>query len=127
MKKYLCVICFCTADLPFRLLTLKNTDTMSDLLFFAMYLCPNKYEKIHIICFCTEDLPFTHLTKVIYTKYSKHGPYTVAHTFECVCSKMLNHGLNHGFFLLLLKLISSPIHLVCIVCVLAYLNFIFEY
>jgi hypothetical protein len=26
-------------------------------------------------------------TKVIYTKYSKHWPYTVAHTFECVCIK----------------------------------------
>ena len=25
--------------------------------------------------------------KVIYTKYSKHWPYTVAHTFECVCRK----------------------------------------
>ena len=23
--------------------------------------------------------------KVIYTKYSKHWPYTVAHTIECVC------------------------------------------
>ena len=36
------------------------------------------------------------LAKVIYTKYSKHCPYTVAHTIECVCSK-INHGLNHGF------------------------------
>ena len=25
--------------------------------------------------------------KVIHTKYSKHRPSTVAHTFECVCSK----------------------------------------
>ena len=25
--------------------------------------------------------------KVIYTKYSKHWPYTVAHTFDCVCRK----------------------------------------
>ena len=31
---------------------------------------------------------FTPLTKVIYTKYSKHWPYTVAHTIDCVCSKM---------------------------------------
>ena len=23
--------------------------------------------------------------KVIYTKYSKHWPYTVAHTIDCVC------------------------------------------
>ena len=47
--------------------------------------------------------------KVIYTKYSKHCPYTVAHTFECVCSK-INHGLNHGLFISLLKLILCPIH-----------------
>ena len=33
----------------------------------------------------------------------------VAHTFECVCSK-INHGLNHGLFILLLKLINCPIH-----------------
>ena len=48
-------------------------------------------------------------TKVIYTKYSKHCPYTMAHTFECVCSK-INHGLNHGLFISLLKLILCPIH-----------------
>ena len=63
-------------------------------------------------------------TKVIHTKYSKHRPSTVAHTFECVCSK-INHGLNHGLFTLLLKLINCPIH--WIVCVLAYLDFIFEF
>ena len=35
---------------------------------------------------------------------------------------MLNHGLNHGLFLLLLKLINWPLN-----CnVLAYFNFIFE-
>ena len=38
-------------------------------------------------------------SKVIYPKYSKHWLYTVAHTIDCVCSKMLNHGLNHGLFL----------------------------
>ena len=63
--------------------------------------------------------------KVIYTKYSKHWPYTVAHTIDCVCSKMLNHGLNHGLFLSLFKLIPCPIH--WIVYVLAYLNFTFEF
>ena len=47
--------------------------------------------------------------KVIHTKYSKHRPSTVAHTFECVCSK-INHGLNHGLFISLLKLINYPIH-----------------
>ena len=49
------------------------------------------------------------LTKVIHTKYSKHRPSTVAHTFESVCSK-INHGLNHGLFISLLKLINCPIH-----------------
>ena len=37
-----------------------------------------------------------HEGKVIYPKYSKHWPYTVAHTIDCVCSKILNHGLNLG-------------------------------
>ena len=63
-------------------------------------------------------------SKVIYPKYSKHWPYTVAHTIDCVCSKMLNHGLNHGLFLSLFKLIPCPIN--WIAYVLAYLNFIFE-
>ena len=49
--------------------------------------------------------------------------YCGTHMWMCV-QKMLNHGLNHGFFLLLFKLLSCPIH--WIVCVLAYLNFIFE-
>ena len=48
-------------------------------------------------------------TKVIHTKYSKHRPSTVTHTFECMCSK-INHGLNHGLFISLLKLINCPIH-----------------
>ena len=63
--------------------------------------------------------------KVIHPKYSKHWPYTLAHTIDCVCSKMLNHGLNHGLFLSLFKLILCPIH--WIVYVLAYLDFIFEF
>ena len=36
--------------------------------------------------------------KVIYPKYSKHWPYTVAYTIHCVCSKMLNYGLIMFFF-----------------------------
>ena len=32
--------------------------------------------KVHIFCVST---------KVIYTKYSKHWPYTVAHAIDCVC------------------------------------------
>ena len=41
--------------------------------------------------------------KVIYPKYSKHLSYTLAHTIDCLCSKMLNYGLNHGLFLSLFK------------------------
>ena len=63
--------------------------------------------------------------KVIYIKYSKHWPYYCGtHNWLCV-QKMLNHGINHGFFLSLFELISCPIH--WIVCVLACLNFIFEF
>ena len=36
--------------------------------------------------------------KVIYTKYTRHGLSTVAHTIDCVCSKILNHGLNNRLF-----------------------------
>ena len=41
--------------------------------------------------------------KVIYPKYSKHWLSTVAHTIDCVCSKILNHGLNHGLLFSLFK------------------------
>ena len=61
--------------------------------------------------------------KIIYPKYSKHWSYTLAHTINCVCSKMLNHGLNHGLFLSLFK----PCHIHWIVLVLVYLNFILEF
>ena len=63
--------------------------------------------------------------KVIYPKYSKHWPYTVANIIDCDCIEMLNHGLNHGLFLSLFKLI--PCHTHWIVYVLAYLNFTFEF
>ena len=36
--------------------------------------------------------------------------YIVAYTIDCVCSKMLNHGLNHGFFLSRFMLIPCLIH-----------------
>ena len=35
--------------------------------------------------------------KVIYTKYSKHWPYTVAHTIDYVCSKINNSWFNPLF------------------------------
>ena len=37
--------------------------------------------------------------KVIHPKYSKHWPYLLASSIDCGCSKMLDHGLNHGLFL----------------------------
>ena len=43
----------------------------------------------------------------------------MAHTIDCVCSK-INHGLNHGLFISLFKLIPCPIH--WIVYVLAYVQ-----
>ena len=60
--------------------------------------------------------------KILYPKYSKHWSYTLAHTINCVWSKMLNHVLNHGLFLSVFKII--PCHIHWIVYVLAYLNFI---
>ena len=48
--------------------------------------------------------------KVIYAKYSKHWPYTVAHTIDCLCSKILNHGLNHCLFLSLFNFSWMEIH-----------------
>ena len=41
--------------------------------------------------------------KVIYPKYSKHWLSNVAHTIDCVCNKILNHGLNHGLLFSLFK------------------------
>ena len=34
-----------------------------------------------------------HTTKVIHPKYSKHWLSTAAHTIDCVCSNLLNHGV----------------------------------
>ena len=38
------------------------------------------------------------ITKVIYPKYSKHWLSTVAHTIDFMCSKISNHGLDHGYY-----------------------------
>ena len=50
-----------------------------------------------------DDLGFIHQSKFIYPKYSKQLLSTVAHTIDCVCSKILNHGLNHGLSFSLFK------------------------
>ena len=40
----------------------------------------------------------------MYPKYSKHWlSTTVAHTIDCACSKILNHGLNHVLLFSLFK------------------------
>ena len=47
-------------------------------------------------------------SKVIYTKYSKHWLYTVAHTIECVCSKMNNSWFNPWFSFYISSLCPAP-------------------
>ena len=54
--------------------------------------------------------------KVTYLKYSKHLPYTVASTIDYGCHEMLIHGLNHGFFLSLFKLIYPAPYIELYVC-----------
>ena len=44
-------------------------------------------------------------------------PSTLNIDLICVCSKMLNHGLNHGLFLSLFKLFLCPIHTLNCICV----------
>ena len=51
-----------------------------------------------------------HLIKVIYPKYSEHWLSTMAHTIDCVCSKILNHGLNHGLLFSLCKIFWMKKH-----------------
>ena len=48
--------------------------------------------------------------KVIYPKYSRHWPYLLASTMGCGCSKILNHGLNHGSFLPFVLVFWLKIH-----------------
>ena len=111
---------FCQSESTFAW---PNESTMNFCYFWEKDQCT----KLNVIKYCQIKGWWKSLDtfKVIYTKYSKHWPYTVAHTIYCVCSKILNHGLNHGFFLSLFKLISCPIHY--IIFVLAYSNFKFEF
>ena len=60
------------------------------------------------------------------TKYSKHWPYTLAHTIDRVrAKKKLNHGLNYGFFFHFSSFYPAPyIELnVCYPTWISYLNF----
>ena len=60
------------------------------------------------ICFGRKYLKICDCDKVIYTKYSKHWLYTVAHTIECVCSRMNNSWFNPWFLFYFLSLCSAP-------------------
>ena len=51
---------------------------------------------------------FLCLVKVIYTKYSKTWPYTVAHTIDCVCSKINNSWFNPWFSFYFSSLYPAP-------------------
>ena len=48
--------------------------------------------------------------KVIYTKYSKHCLYTVAHTIDCVCSKINNSWFNPWFSFYFSCLYPAPFY-----------------
>ena len=76
---------------------------------FSYFVIRSLYHICFVINFSYLVIRFLLNSKVIHTKYSKHRPSTVAHTFECVCNK-INHGLNHELFIPLLKLINCPIH-----------------
>ena len=51
-------------------------------------------------------LQFHEFPKVIYPKESKHRLSPVAHTIDFMCSKILNHGLNHGLLFSLFKFLG---------------------
>ena len=75
---------------PLNRMNLKEKKVTIQGFSIKLFLSINQY--IH---FCQG---FLDTTKVIYPKYSKHLPYTVAYTIDCVCSKILNHGLIMDFF-----------------------------
>ena len=63
--------------------------------------------------------------KVIEIKYSKHWPYTVAHTFDCVCSKINNSWFNPWFSFYFSSLYPAPYieWYMCCPIQISYLNF----
>ena len=56
----------------------------------------------------TFQFTFHDFTKVIYTKYSKHWPYTVAHTIDYVCSEINNSWFNPLFPFYFSSLYPAP-------------------
>ena len=123
----ICTTCSCSQELGKTKYILANLDNCGNrILFLCIYPLLNyvnplsdlSFSKLHRQSKCWCSCHFFKISvelgwvpiKVIYPKYSKHWPYTVASTIDCGCSKMLDHGLNHGFFLSLFKLIPCPIH-----------------
>ena len=82
-------------------------------LFHIMFL----YHAIIVFCF---DFSFSTKETKLYIPSTLNIDLILWHTQLLLTFKMLNHDLNHVFFLSLFKLISCPIH--WIVCVFAYLH-----
>jgi hypothetical protein len=59
------------------------------------------------VCHLFYSKEFRASNKVIYTKYSKHWLNTVAHTIECVCSKINKSWFNPWFSFYFLSLCSA--------------------
>ena len=58
--------------------------------------------------FWIQDMQSWGMIKVIDTKYSKHWLYTVAHIFDCVCSKINNSWFNPWFSFYFSSLFPAP-------------------
>ena len=101
--------CFNSARLRIEVFILRSTFNQRQQGMYVNYAeyrvisCMNIFLIVHHTSLNTYVISLQNTTrfyvfsKVIYPKYSKHWPYTVAHTIDC--SKMLNHGLNHGLLL----------------------------
>ena len=68
-----------------------------------IYVVHTKLDEMVCKILVSQIVGILHTDKVIYPKYSKNWPYLLAYVMGCDCSKMLNHGLNHGLFLSLFK------------------------
>ena len=95
--------------------------------FFGM--CPYWTVLIHnvkcLFGMCSKwSVHFLECAKVIYTKYSKHWSYTVAHTIDCVW-KNVKSWFKSWVFPFTFQAYTLPNTLNCIVLV--YLNFIIEF
>ena len=75
---------------------------------FLAQFTKNSLPKIKNSPFLITNRNFYPKPKVIYTKYSKHWLYIVAHTIECVCSKMNNSWFNPWFSFYFSTLYPAP-------------------